>query len=350
MNIGQVIWSRKASSKSNNIRNFMLFLYEFLGVRFSIIAFLALISVATAQLPYFEKVLTISVSLLMYYLLRDAFNIYWTGINLQYSITELGIKFDWGVFRNKDLFIEFDKVSKVQAVIDDDKQRRALIFENDSKLKNGDYGFSKEIYFSQLSFENLVNIEQVIDVFETASDMKVEVVKNSQTQSWSKRLPSSTLYYKFIQLLALGFIFIATHTSLKLIDNNILLGTLTTERVIKESVTLKHFDHKYYTIETSGGHKFEIDDAPLLEDNKITFTLSPMYSDVTAVNNLKRKKDKVSNGYIGYNRPFKILLVIVLIISTFYIFYKRGSIIFEELSVIVMAPVLALILAFLLFH
>ena len=91
MNDDAIVWSQNATNRSRKIKNFLVFLYEFVGIRFSIIAFLTLLSVATIELPFFENALTISISLLMYYLLKDAFSIFWVGINFKYCISELGI-------------------------------------------------------------------------------------------------------------------------------------------------------------------------------------------------------------------------------------------------------------------
>ena len=90
----KVLWTQRANAKANTIRHFGNFMYEFIGARFTFIAFIGLFNFAAIGLSFFDEVLTAGITLILYYLISDAFNVFWTGVNLEYQVTRQGIVYN----------------------------------------------------------------------------------------------------------------------------------------------------------------------------------------------------------------------------------------------------------------
>ena len=148
-----ILWFFNETAPTAIYTSFFVFLYEFIGARFSFFAFLGLFNVFSSEFKYFGFILAAAISILIFMFLQEAFNHFWNGINLKYAISKQGIHFDWGVFRHHELDLDFDQIDSIYIV--DDKKRNAIIFDNKEGIKNSSYGFGNELSASVLSFENV---------------------------------------------------------------------------------------------------------------------------------------------------------------------------------------------------
>jgi hypothetical protein len=349
MNQNHILWQQKANSNSSTLRNFGYFLYEFVGARFTVLAFLGLFNFAAYYLDFFGQFLSIGITIFLYYIISDAFSVFWTGVNLEYFVEDDKIVFRWGVFRNHELVVPFDKITKISALYSDNQKRSAIIFENSDNIKNGDYGFSKEIYFDQLSFENVVDIKNLVSVLHESYG-KIKTLQDAYRIEWKERLPTSSLYLKFLQLCAFIFLYASTSVGLRIIDNNILTSNLVQDVVIKQD---KKFIGHYQSsiIETKEGYSFELTRHRDYQGELVSFYVSPLFKDVTSFESYKSPNyETLESAYRGFNIVIKIIAIITMILSSSFIFYKRGRIPFAELTMILLFPIAMCIIAFLIFN
>lgn len=350
-NPNAVLWSQKANSGRSTIVQFAYFLYEFIGARFSIIAFIGLFNVATYNLDWYGYILAGGISVFLYFVISDAFNVFWNGINLKYYITTEGVTFEWGVLKDFVLDIPFEDITRISAIFGNKSKPGAIVFENKEGFKNGDFGLSKEVYFNQLSFENVKDLEKVISILKEVSGCKVEILQRVKPVHWTQSTPESSMYLKFIQLLALIFLYFSTSLTLRLIDNNFLTSIEVQDTVVsQEFIDFGNYLH-YNKIKTTNGHEFTLERYCDHSEEVLTFYVSPMFLDVTYfVGNKTDTGEHVRNGYLGFNFIFKFLTVWVMLFSASYIFYKRGKIPIKDLSVFLLFPLFFIFIAFYLFH
>jgi len=346
-----ILWSQKANTNVSTLRQFGYFLYEFVGARFTILAFIGLFNVATYNLDVFGWILSGGISIFLYYIISDAFSVFWTGINLEYFVTKDEIIFQWGVIKIHELTVPFNKISKISALCGGKDKRHAILFENSDGFKNGDFGFSKEIYFNQLSFENVRTIVSLVSILNDVWGSNVEILQNSKKLNWVDKIPSSSLYLKFVQLVAFIFLYFSTSIALNLIDNNCLTSLYVQDVVIKQELVLEGNNYDYNIMETKEGYKIKLRHYYAYKDQEVKFYVSPLFKNVTKFDSYKPlKRESLENGYKGFNVVFKSLAIIVMLFSSSYIFYKRGDIPFTDLSVFLIFPILIIFIAFYLFH
>lgn len=349
-----LLWSQKANSKSNNYKNFGFFLYDFIGGKLTILAFLGLFGFVGYHLGYFGHFLTLGIGVFLYYIISDAFNVFWTGVNLEYQVTDKYIRFIWGVSKQREIIIPFEEITNISAEYGAMNKRSAIIFENSDKFKNGDFGFSQERYFNQLSFENVNDIEALIRILNDVGDKRVEIIKPDLSKPWEEQLPSSTVYLKVLQLVAFLYLFISSSLFLNFIDFHFLKSEKIVDTVISQEyggsetwgMTNKLTTKNGYTIELTTNPKYKFN---YLNKN-VGFSVSPMFNNITTFENFNTKKhESLKTGQGGASVLFKLLSIIAMIISCMYIFYKRGVIPFFELGMVILGPLFFLLPAVFLF-
>lgn len=353
MKAHEVLWRQRAYGQTSTLRHLSNFLYEFVGARFTLLAFIGLFNFAAIGYAYFDLVLTLGISLFLFYLISDAFNVFWTGINLEYQLTTEGVMFDWGVFKDHELFVPYQKISKVFAVRKGKNKRSALIFENTLNLKNGDYGFSKEIFFKILSFENVQELEEVIAVIEKEGGYEIAIKEVYDTASLDEKLPHSYLYLKFLQLLSLVFLYISTSIFLNFVDANILSSYSVEDKIVRQELKPLKKGYYYNHFETEKGYDFVLKGKSHFNylEEEVGLLISPLYKKVVGFYGFKfSKHQSLRHGYLGGNVLVKLIALFFSILSGAYIFYKRSYIPFEDLSVFLIFPSLILILAFFVFN
>lgn len=124
-----------------------------MGARYTVLAFIGLFNVATFNLDFYSQILAGGIAIFLFYIISDAFSVFWNGINLKYLVATDSIIYQWGVTRTHELIIPYNKITKISSFYGKDEKRCAIIFDNIDNIKNRDFGFSKEIYFNQLTFE-----------------------------------------------------------------------------------------------------------------------------------------------------------------------------------------------------
>lgn len=346
-----ILWTQKAHSNSNSIGHFGYFLYEFISARFTVIAFIGLFNFAGYNYQFFGYSIATGIALFLYYIISDAFNVFWTGLNLKYNITKSGILFEWGVLKDHELFIPFDEISRVLVVTRKEGKRHALIFENEEKIKNGDYGFSKEIYFDQLSFENISDINSVVKIIADLNPSKVHEVQQYKYKPWTEKVPNSNLYLKFLQLLGFVCIYISTMIAVSIIDCNILPSTYVKDVVVKQTFYSYKDRVKKNILETQQGYEISLISNYGYENAEVEFWVSPLFKQTTDFDSFKStSRESHMNAYMGLSLIFKLMALCSTLFSASYIFYKRGFVPFVDLSVLLILPMLMLIVAFYLFH
>lgn len=349
-----MLWTQRANAKANTLSHFGNFLYEFVGARFTFIAFVSLFNFAAIGLSIFDEALTFGIVLILYYLISDAFNVFWTGVNLEYTITRYGLVYKWGIFRSHELFIPFDDIKKVYAIRGGKKKRNALVFENELQIKNKDHGFSKELHFNDLTFENIKDLDHVIKVLEREGGYKIEEKQTYHSSAVDAKLSNSYLYLKFMQLLTLIFLYFATTISLNLIDSNMLTNRYVKDVVIEQDNRPFGSDYFYDHLITEKGHTYVIGSRYF--DNhvgeEVELVISPIFKKVIGfVIDNERKLGALKNGYVGsMNILFKLAALICSFVCASYIFYKRCFIPFDDLTIFLVFPVFILVVAFFLFH
>lgn len=278
----EVLWSQKANANSSTLVLLGNFIYEFIGVRFTLIAFIALFNFASIGFHFFDEILNIGISLILYFFLRDAFNVFWTGINLKYYITKQGILYTWGVFRSHELLIPFDEISNIIVLNNSKHKRKALIFENLRCLKNGDHGLSKEIFFNILSFENINELEKVVNILRNVGYTKITIKEEAQSYKLDEKLKYSYLYYKSLQLLSLIFLYIATNIGLNLTDTHLANSDLIKDVIVKQEESSFRSDYFYLNLTTSKGHSFTLQSRYLNDHTgeEVKLRISPIYNKV----------------------------------------------------------------------
>ena len=231
MNNDEILWEQKAIGKKNLAVYFGFFLYEFIGARWTILAFVGLFNVGAYNLDYIGQGISIGLAIILFYLMMDAFNTFWTGINLNYVVYPDRIAYYWGVTGPKELVIPFDEITQISYTQDPKSKRSALLFITESNLKNKDFGFSKEAYFNQLSFENIQDSEKLIKILTEQCDQEVKIIPVDEITQWFDRLPNATLYIKTLQLIAFIWLFISTSILMKIVDCSFLTYKKVTEIV-----------------------------------------------------------------------------------------------------------------------
>jgi len=350
----ELLWTQRAYAKANTIRHFGNFIYEFVGARFTLIAFIGLFNFAAIGLSFFDEILTFGIVLFLYYLISDAFNVFWTGVNLEYHITKQGIVYNWGVFRSHELLVPFEEIVKISAIRGNSNKRNALVFENSLKIKNGDYGFSKELFFNALTFENIQNLETVIKILEKEGGYDIDIKEKHQSNTLDEKLTSSYLYLKFLQLLTLVFLYLTTNIALHLLDSNLLSNTYVKDIVVAQENRPYGPKYFYNHLKTEKGHSFVLKGRYFYDhmDEEIELLISPIFKNVIGFENYKQHRyESLKNGYLGgINILFKLAALLISFMSGSYIFYKRSYIPFEDLTVFLIFPMGILIVAFFIFH
>ena len=149
-------------------------------------------------------------------------------------------------------------------------------------------------------------------------------------------------YLKSVQFLGIIFLYFATSTALHLIDNNVLQGEYVTDKVIKD------FGNR---IVTEKGYKMNLHSYKDFTGEYMDFEVSPLYHNVTEVfDPILRGRERLENYYMGPYFIFKFSAFFVMLLSSGYIFYKKGNIAFEDLSVFLLLPLGFIVLAFVLFN
>ena len=353
MDSNDILWTQKAHSKYNTIEHFGIFLYEFISARFTIIAFIGLFNFVGYNFQFFGYSVSTGIAIFLYYIISDAFNVFWTGLNLKYSITKSGILFEWGVLKDHEVFVPFEDVSRILVVNNKKGKRRSLIFENVDKIKNGDFGFSKEIYFDQLSFENISDIDSTVKIIVDLNPLKVFHLDENKNISWTEKIPSSTLYLKFLQLIGFACIYLSAMIAIIAIDNNLLSSTYVKDVVVEQYLYSYEDDLKQNILVTKEGYNIKLGSRFSYVGEEVEFMVSPLFKHVTKFNSFKVKatsRESHENSYMGFSLVFKIIALFSTLFSASYIFYKRGFVPFEDLSVLLLLPILILIVAFFVYN
>jgi len=347
----KILWSQKAQSKSESYKNFGYMLYEIIGGRLTLLAFLSLFSFSGYYLGYFGQFLSLAIGAVLFYTILDAFNIFWTGIKLEYAVTNKGIMFLWGNSSDGSLAIPFNEITKISAEYGPSNKRSAIIFENVDHFKNGDFGFSQERYFKQLSFENVSDIENLIKILNQVYTKPIERVQSDESIAWEYRLPRSNLYLKFLQFLAFIFLYFSTSFVLKIIDHNF----LKTEKVVDVVVAQEHMNKGALGVTnhllTKNNHKIELAVDKLFQkkylNETVEFKTSTLFNEVVEFNSLKSfRYESHVNGYKGIAAFSKLFTLALMLFSCYHIFSNRGIVPFRELSIIILAPTISLLISF----
>ncbi len=340
MERGEFLWRQKANFGRSNFNNFLNFLYEFVSGRVTILAFVGLFNFATLNAEFYGMILAAGVTLVLYYFISDAYKTFWTGINLEYFVSNRGIAYKWGVTTTDEVHLSFEEISKILVVRK--KNRSAVVFETTSSIINGLYGFSKELYFNVLSFENVFLMDELIEVMNQVYPGRLELVEDVKDFNWQEKVPESSLYVKSVQFLGIVFLYFASSTALHLIDNNLLQGEYVTDTIVKDVG-----NH----IETELGFTMNVKYYKNRAGELIEFELSPLYNNVTEVFYPEfAGHEGLENYYIGIYSLFKFGAFLVMLFSSCFIFYKKGRIHFEDLSVFLLLPIGFIIVAFVLFN
>lgn len=347
-----VLWTQRANARANTLAHLGNFIYEFIGGRLTYLAFIALFNFSAIGFGVFDKVLTFSIAIFLYYLISDTFNVFWTGINLKYSITEQGISYNWGVFKNHELNIRFEEITSF-AVIQNGK-RKAIEFLNINNVKNGDFGFSKELHFNQLTFENINDLQKVIQILQSNTDLILEEGETAKSNKIDNKLTNSNVYLKFLQLISLTFLYLASSICLHLIDNNLLPSTSVVDKVVAQKTNSYNSKSHFCDLITLKDHSFAIR-VTYMEDyvgEEVELLVSPIFKNVVEIKKIKYQDYlSLENGYHG---PVKIMVKLVALFlslcSAIYIFYKRSIVPFEDLSILLLFPAIFLFLAYYFFH
>ena len=345
MNNDEILWEQKANGNKNLLVFFGFFLYEFIGARLTILAFVGIFNVGTYNLDYIGQGISIGLAVILFYLMLDAFNTFWTGINLRYVVYRDHIAYYWGVIRPYELILSFDEINEISYVQDPQSKRSALLFNTRLNLKNKNFGFSKEAYFNQLSFENIENSEQLITTLKDQCDQQVKIVPIDKFVDWTEKLPDSTLYIKTLQLVAFIFLFISSDTVMKIIDCNALPSKRVTELVTQQH--RPNPKEKPTTLTTESGYTIKIESIHNYKGDELGFYVSPMYDEVVSVNFKVGGRYEIFIGeYNNFTVGFKFLAICFMMFSSIYIFYKRGNVSFANLQILILLPVVFLILGF----
>jgi len=325
------------------------FIYEFVGARFTILAFIGLFNIAAIQMEYIGQMLAAGIAVFLYYIISDAFSIFWTGINLEYLITHDSIIYRWGVKNSHELVIPLKDITAIS--IDDKKKRRAVVFDNVSNIKNGDYGFAKEIHSKQLSFENIENLEPLIEVLDTVQQLQIGKLTDPPHLDWTEKLPHSRWYVKSLQLYAFLLLYLSTSIVLKLIDHNVLDHTYVVDLVVDQR-RQKVFDKAAYTyLDTELGYSLRLAGSHDYLDEEIEFYATDLYKDVIYFGSYKGLRgNPLVDRWTGMSLLFRLASLLSMLIAACYIFYKRANIPLTDLSVLIGLPVFFSLIAFLLFR
>jgi len=348
----KVLWSQKAQSKSDSYKNFGYMLYEIIGGRLTLLAFLSLFSFSGYYLGYFGQFLSLAIGVILFYAVLDAFNIFWTGIKLEYAVTDKAIMFLWGASSDGALRIPFNEITKISAEYEPNNKRSAIIFENVHHFKNGDFGFSQERYFKELSFENVSEIEKLINILRQVYPKPIELVQSDERIAWEDRLPKSNLYLKFLQLLAFSFLYFSTTFVLKIIDYNF-IGTekvvdIVVHQEFKDKGTLGMFSH----LTTKNNYKIKLAVNPKFQKNylnkTVNFETSRLFNEVVKFNSIQapHRYESHVTGYKGISVFSKLFTLALMLFSCFHIFSKRGIVPFRELSILILAPIISLLISY----
>jgi len=338
------LWEHKAFNLGSDAFSILSFGWDLSGFKFIIAAIIPLFASATISIKVFGYVLIFILALIMYHLLKEAYDRLWVRNNLVYAVTSDSITFHWNNNDTEpDLVVPLSDISKVILVANKNLDTSSIYF---SVLSN-------EVYFKEFAFlcgedQPMLSFQKIPEaqaVYELIQDQRV-LDSNAYLPSPKKEEGSFRLDYKLTRNLILAFAFIVLligcYAGLQLCDYFFNQSELVEGVIVSETLYKKGGDYLGITLVTDQGHRFASDFSPGSRIGRpVTYKYCRMFKDVTFVElGGHDVTDYIFSNYNYGGIVLRLLIIFLCFFSTCYIVIKAGLVPLIDLFFFLLLPIL----------
>ena len=289
-------------------------------------------------------------SLLVYFILKGFFELFWHSFNRAYGVSYDGIHFRWGLRREYELFVPYYSILHITHVTYNNSPYSTLYFDTTDPTILEKYPQLARDKSFKLSFDMIsegARVHALID--KLRKNVKVIEVYYPERKTIHSILPTwINKAYCFIAFLFLSFSF---HTLASIIDHK-LFDTKEVVTTITEQSRLNFYEAEAYEVKSEGGHKMQIVTTSNLVGTEVILKVSPLFSRVDTLEfplGDNRHRFLMLSPLAGISLCSRVISIIAVSISALFILYRRGFISTEDLGLLFGFPAMVLFVTYFLF-
>ncbi len=340
-NRGELLWEYRKNHIAKSLGEFLALSFKVWIMKFALSGMMLIV----LQLSGFDKLFSYGIifltALVSYVVLKEYFFRAWVTKSILYSVYSKGIGFSWGEMDDQNLFVYFRDIKSISPVKLNSENIDTIYFQTyDTKLYNA-FPFLSDGNQNQVCFSLIERGQEAMNAIshnfsnESSSERQLNVENPFWLRLEPRYLINFNLFFAFL------FILYGTYQIVRFVDYHMLSNHKVVDKVISQVQLDNGEDLLGSKIVTTSGYTFVSGISGDRVGQYLEFYASPIFNNV---NQLfvegSEITEVIKSELIGLFGGARVLLLIIIFISTFYIMYKRGRVPFEDLTFAILLPFL----------